>query len=65
MTDKPSDLSRLAVGDRVTDALLVLDVEHRDSPGGGFTLLTLANRHGRLASAPLWDAERSRLAGVE
>jgi 3'-5' exoribonuclease len=65
VTDEPPDLSRLAIGDRVNDALLVLDVEHRDAPGGGFTLLTLANRYGRLASAPLWDAERSRLAGVE
>lgn len=64
MTDEPPDLPRLAVGDRVNDALLVVDVEHRESPGGGFTLLTLANRCGRLASAPLWDAESSRLAGV-
>jgi 3'-5' exoribonuclease len=65
VTGAPPDLSRLAVGDRVHDALLVLEVEHRESPAGGFTLLTLANRYGRLGSAPFWHGEGSPVRGVE
>jgi 3'-5' exoribonuclease len=65
MTSTPPDLGSLAVGDRLTDALLVLEVERRQSPGGGYTLLTLANRSGRLQSAPFWDGSGARLAGVE
>ena len=65
MTDGPPDLGRLAVGDRVNDALLVLEIEHRDITHGGFTLLTLANRSGRLQSAPFWSEDGSRIAGIE
>ena len=53
------------VGARVDDPLLVLDIEQRESRRGGFTTLTLGNRHGRLATAPFWAEDRSRLAGIE
>ena len=65
MTCAPPDLGSLASGHRLSDALLVLEVEHRESPSGGYTLLTLANRLGRIKSAPLWDGNGPRLAGIE
>jgi 3'-5' exoribonuclease len=59
------DLKHLAVGDRVQDPLLVVEVEHRDSARGGFTTLTLANRHGQLSTAPFWAEDQPRIAGIE
>ena len=59
------DLKQLAVGDRVQDPLLVVEVEHRDSARGGFTTLTLGNRHGQLSTAPFWAEGQPRLAGIE
>jgi 3'-5' exoribonuclease len=53
------------VGDRVQDRLLVVEVEHRDSARGGFTTLTLANRHGQLSTAPFWAEDQARIAGIE
>jgi 3'-5' exoribonuclease len=58
-------MKQLAVGDRVQDPLLVVEVEHRDSARGGFTTLTLANRRGRLSTAPFWPEDRPRIAGIE
>ena len=63
MTAAP-DLSRLAVGDRVQDPLLVLDVDQRESARGGFTTLTLGNSHGQLPSAPFWAEDQPRIAGI-
>jgi 3'-5' exoribonuclease len=60
----PVDLGRLAVGDRLHDALLVLEVEQRESRHGSFALLTLANRSGRLQTAPLWRADGASMAGI-
>jgi 3'-5' exoribonuclease len=59
------DPKQLAVGDRVQDPLLVVEVEHRDSARGGFTTLTLANRHGQLSTAPFWAEDQPRIAGIE
>ena len=50
---------------RVQDPLLVVEVEHRDSARGGFTTLTLGNRHGRLSTAPFWPEDQPRIAGIE
>ena len=63
--DAATDLRRMVVGHRLSEPLLVLDVEHRESARGGFTLLTLGNRHGRLPTAPFWPADHARVAGVE
>jgi 3'-5' exoribonuclease len=59
------DLKQLVVGDRLQHPLLVVEVEHRDSARGGFTMLTLGNRHGQLATAPFWAEDQPRLAGIE
>jgi len=59
------DLKQLAVGDRVQNPLLVVEVEHRDSVRGGFTTLTLGNRHGQLSTAPFWAGGQPRLVGIE
>jgi 3'-5' exoribonuclease len=60
----PPDLGRLPIGARVDDALLVLDVEQRESRHGRFTLLMLANRFGRLQTAPLWEPDAARMSGI-
>ena len=60
----PPDLKQLAVGDRVQDPLLVLEVEQRESARGGFTTLTLGNGHGRLPTAPFWAEDQPRIAGI-
>ena len=46
-------------------ALLVVEIERRESPRGGVTLLTLGNRHGRLSAAPFWAEDLPRIAGIE
>jgi 3'-5' exoribonuclease len=60
----PLDLKQLAVGSRVQDPLLVLEVEQRDSARGGFTTLTLGNCHGQLPTAPFWAEDQPRIAGI-
>jgi 3'-5' exoribonuclease len=59
----PTDLSRLDVGQRVQDPLLVLEVEQRggDTP---HTILLLGNSTGRLATAPFWAEDQPRIAGI-
>jgi len=56
-------LPNLAVGARVQDPLLVLDVEQRggDNP---HTLLTFGNRSGRIQSAPFWSSDQPKVAGI-
>lgn len=56
-------ISALAVGTRVQDPFLVLEVEQRggDNP---HTILHFGNRSGRLASAPVWASDAARIAGV-
>lgn len=62
MTDI-THLPSLAPGQRVQDPLLVMEVQRRggDTP---HTVLTLANASGKLASAPFWPEEQSKLAGL-
>jgi 3'-5' exoribonuclease len=57
------DLKTLNLGARVQDPLLVLEVDQRggDNP---HTILTLGNRSGRIASAPVWASDAHRIAGV-
>jgi 3'-5' exoribonuclease len=45
--------------------MMVLAVEHRDSQHGGFATLVLGNCTGRLPTAPFWEEDQPRLAGVE
>jgi 3'-5' exoribonuclease len=63
--DTPPDLARLSVGHGVDHPLLVVAIEHRESAHGGFTVLTLGNRHGQLPTAPFWADHGQRIAGIE
>lgn len=57
------DLPRLAIGERVQDPFLVLDVETRggDHP---HTVLTLGNSTGRIQTAPFWAEDQPKIAGI-
>ncbi|MGH7701903.1 MAG: HD domain-containing protein [Gemmatimonadales bacterium] len=57
------NLPALALGERIQDPLLVLDVDQRggDSP---HTILTLSNRSGSLPTAPFWHADQPKIAGI-
>jgi 3'-5' exoribonuclease len=56
-------LQNLAVGARVQDPFLVLEIEQRsgDNP---HTLLTFGNRSGRIQSAPFWSSDQPKIAGI-
>lgn len=58
------DLTRLEIGHRLQDPLLVLEVDQRGSGEGAFTVLVLGNSTGRIASAPFWAEEQPRVAGI-
>ena len=60
----PLDLKRVSLGQRLQDPLLVLEIGQRESAGGAFTTLTLANCHGRLPTAPFWEEDQPRIAGI-
>jgi 3'-5' exoribonuclease len=60
----PSDLKRLAQGQRIDEPLRVIAVDRRDSPRGSYTILVLGNALGQLPTAPFWSEEQSRLTGV-
>lgn len=57
------DLPTLGPGHRIQDPLLVVEVERKggDTP---HTVLTFANASGRLASAPFWQEDQPRIAGI-
>lgn len=58
------DLPTLTLGDRVQDALLVLEVEKKSFDGGSYTVLSLGNASGRIASAPVWDRDAAMVEGI-
>lgn len=62
---QPPDLPNLPLGHRIQDPLLVLAVEHRHSDQHGFTVLTLGNSTGRIASAPFWFKDQPLIAGLQ
>lgn len=61
---RPIDLPGLKPGDRVQDALLVLDVDHRTFDTSEFTVLTLGNSTGRIPSAPFWADTQTQVEGI-
>jgi 3'-5' exoribonuclease len=63
-TSAAPDLTRLAVGERLQDPLLVLGIDQRDTNRGPFTTLTLGNRHGQLSTSPFWTEDQHRIAGI-
>ena len=58
------DLPQLALGDRVQDPLLVLEVTPRTYQGGTMTMLALGNHTGRIDTAPFFNADQDQVAGV-
>src|SRR5262245_17699153 len=62
----PIDIQALRVGVRVQDTFLVLDVELRSSRENGeaFTILTLGNSSGQLATEPFWSERHDEVAGL-
>ena len=60
----PPDLPSLQQGTRLQDPLLVRAVETRQSDNGPFTILTLGNGTGSIATAPFWLADQPRVAGI-
>src|SRR3990172_6632067 len=65
MTQRPLDLPSLATGVRVQDTLLVLDVWARATDEGQpYTILTLGNATGEIATAPFWLEQQDQVAGV-
>jgi 3'-5' exoribonuclease len=58
------DLTRLGIGEQVSEPLLVWDLEQRGSADQPFVILTLGNSKGRLQSAPFWSEEVPRLEGI-
>lgn len=58
------DLPSLQQGTRLQDPLLVRGVETRQSDNGPFTVLTLGNGTGTIATAPFWLADQPRVAGI-
>ena len=66
MLKAPLALPDLAVGDRVEETLLVLDVQHKSlQDGRGYSVLTLSNATGRVQTAPFWPEQQDLIAGVE
>lgn len=60
----PPDLPSLQQGARLQDPLLVRGVETHQSDNGPFTVLTLGNESGTIATAPFWLADQPRVAGI-
>jgi 3'-5' exoribonuclease len=61
----PPDLKPRAVGERIQDALLVLEIEQRRyGDDKECTVITLGNASGRLASRPFWATEQATVAGI-
>ncbi|MGH7675809.1 MAG: HD domain-containing protein [Gemmatimonadales bacterium] len=58
------DLPSLQIGERVQEPLLVLDADQRSFEGGAYTVLTLGNASGRIASAPFWAEDQVKVEGV-
>lgn len=65
MTDKPLDLTALAVGARVQDTLLVWEVDTKSqNDGSRYVILHLSNASGRLPTAPFWSSELHKVEGL-
>ncbi len=61
----PPQLKQLAQGERIQDALLVLEVEQRTyPPDKECTVLTLGNATGRIATSPFWNADQVKVHGI-
>ncbi len=61
----PTDIPSLAVGARVEDTFLVIEVRaHTMDTGDVFTILTLSNSSGRIPTEPFWPSRQDEVAGL-
>ncbi len=59
------DIPSLALGARIQDPFLVLDVESRSTAEGNpFTILILGNSTGEIATEPFWIERQELVAGI-
>lgn len=58
------DLTSFPLGARVQDPFLVQSVAARTGESGPFSILTLGNASGVIATAPFWVADQHRIAGI-
>jgi 3'-5' exoribonuclease len=62
---QPLDIPSLTIGTRVEDTFLVRDVEVRSQvQGDPFTILTLGNGTGTIATEPFWAERADEIAGL-
>jgi 3'-5' exoribonuclease len=62
---RPTDLRALAIGERLQETLLVLEVDQRTTgEGDPFTVLTVGNATGSIETEPFWLDRQSVVAGV-
>lgn len=62
---QPVDIPALAVGDRVEDAFLILELDVRPlKDGDQFTVLTIGNSTGRIGTEPFWPERQDEVAGL-
>jgi 3'-5' exoribonuclease len=62
---RPLDIPALALGSRIQDPFLVLDVEERTTADGSpYTVLVLGNGTGQIATEPFWLERLGEVAGI-
>ncbi len=62
---RPLDIPALALGSRIQDPFLVLDVEERTTADGNpYTVLVLGNSTGQIATEPFWLERLDQVAGI-
>lgn len=61
---RPTDLTTLHIGDRLQDPLLVIEADQRSFEGGVYTVLTLGNATGAIATEPFWPERVAEVEGI-
>jgi 3'-5' exoribonuclease len=62
---QPLHIPSLTLGTRIHDVFLVMDVEARTSgTGEPYTIITLGNSTGQIATAPFWLEQQDQIAGL-
>ena len=61
---RPTDLTTLHIGDRLQDPLLVIEADQRSFEGGVYTVLTLGNATGAIATEPFWPERAAEVEGI-
>jgi 3'-5' exoribonuclease len=61
---RPVDLTTLHLGERLQDPLLVIEADQRSFEGGVYTVLTLGNATGAIATEPFWPERVAEVEGI-